>query len=237
MTLPADHPPIPPRKIGVLLVNLGTPDGADAKAVKRYLAEFLSDRRVVEIPPIAVAADPARHHPQHAAEEIGACLWPGLARGRLAARRDHAGAGDGAEGCVRAGRAGRLGDALRQSGDRRPAGGDEGRRVRAHPDRAALSAILRGDDRDRQRQGVRRAGRDALAAGDPHAAALSRRSRLYRRAGGVGARRRWPRSISSPTRSSRASTACRSARWSWAIPIIAIARRPRGCSARRWAAS
>lgn len=52
MTLPQDHPAIPPRKIGVLLINLGTPDGADARSVKRYLAEFLSDRRVVEIPPI-----------------------------------------------------------------------------------------------------------------------------------------------------------------------------------------
>ena len=53
MTLPADHPPIPPRKIGVLLTNLGTPDAPDARSVKRYLSEFLSDRRVVEIPAIA----------------------------------------------------------------------------------------------------------------------------------------------------------------------------------------
>src|SRR5206468_3519285 len=37
-------------KIGVLLVNLGTPDAPTAAAVRRYLAEFLSDRRVVEIP-------------------------------------------------------------------------------------------------------------------------------------------------------------------------------------------
>ena len=34
--------------IGVLLVNLGTPDAADRKAVHRYLKEFLSDRRVIE---------------------------------------------------------------------------------------------------------------------------------------------------------------------------------------------
>jgi len=39
--------------IGVLLINLGTPDAPDARSVRRYLAEFLSDRRVVEIPPIA----------------------------------------------------------------------------------------------------------------------------------------------------------------------------------------
>jgi ferrochelatase len=47
---PADHPRIPAPRIGVLLVNLGTPDAPDAPAVRRYLAEFLSDRRVVEIP-------------------------------------------------------------------------------------------------------------------------------------------------------------------------------------------
>ena len=34
--------------IGVLLVNLGTPDAAEPKAVRRYLKEFLSDRRVIE---------------------------------------------------------------------------------------------------------------------------------------------------------------------------------------------
>ena len=52
-TLPHDHPPVTSGGVGVLLVNLGTPDAADAKSVKRYLAEFLSDRRVVEIPPLA----------------------------------------------------------------------------------------------------------------------------------------------------------------------------------------
>jgi protoporphyrin/coproporphyrin ferrochelatase len=53
MQLPADHPPIMPRKIGVLLINLGTPDAPETASVRRYLAEFLSDRRVIEIPPIA----------------------------------------------------------------------------------------------------------------------------------------------------------------------------------------
>lgn len=45
-----DHPHVPHGKVGVLLVNLGTPDAPTPKAVRRYLAEFLSDRRVVEIP-------------------------------------------------------------------------------------------------------------------------------------------------------------------------------------------
>jgi protoporphyrin/coproporphyrin ferrochelatase len=50
MTPPPDHPPIPPRRVGVLLTNLGTPDAPEAAAVRRYLAEFLSDPRVIEIP-------------------------------------------------------------------------------------------------------------------------------------------------------------------------------------------
>jgi len=37
-------------KIGILLINLGTPDAPEPGAVRRYLAEFLSDPRVVEIP-------------------------------------------------------------------------------------------------------------------------------------------------------------------------------------------
>lgn len=41
-----------PGKIGVLLVNLGSPDAPTTAAVRRYLGEFLSDRRVVEIPPV-----------------------------------------------------------------------------------------------------------------------------------------------------------------------------------------
>jgi ferrochelatase len=50
---PVGHPAVNSGGIGVLLVNLGTPDAPDAMSVRRYLAEFLSDRRVVEIPAIA----------------------------------------------------------------------------------------------------------------------------------------------------------------------------------------
>jgi len=51
--IPAGHPVIPAPRIGVLLMNLGTPDAPDPKSVRRYLGEFLSDRRVVELPAIA----------------------------------------------------------------------------------------------------------------------------------------------------------------------------------------
>lgn len=50
MTLPPDHPAVAARRVGVLLVNLGTPDAPTPAAVRRYLKEFLSDPRVVEIP-------------------------------------------------------------------------------------------------------------------------------------------------------------------------------------------
>ncbi|MBB5686290.1 ferrochelatase [Sphingobium boeckii] len=50
MTLPVDHPIVAAPRIGVLLINLGTPDAPDSPSVKRYLKQFLSDRRVVEIP-------------------------------------------------------------------------------------------------------------------------------------------------------------------------------------------
>jgi ferrochelatase len=46
--LPSGHPPLPPRRIGVLLVNLGTPDATDYFSMRRYLKEFLSDTRVIE---------------------------------------------------------------------------------------------------------------------------------------------------------------------------------------------
>ncbi|MBR7001403.1 MAG: ferrochelatase [Neisseriaceae bacterium] len=39
------------RKTGVLLLNLGSPDDCEVPAVRRYLREFLSDRRVIEMPP------------------------------------------------------------------------------------------------------------------------------------------------------------------------------------------
>ena len=47
---PGDHPAVLSGKIGVLLLNLGTPDGTSYWPMRRYLREFLSDRRVIEEP-------------------------------------------------------------------------------------------------------------------------------------------------------------------------------------------
>lgn len=49
---PPDHPPVVSPRLGVLLVNLGSPAAPTVAAVRRYLKQFLSDRRVVEIPPL-----------------------------------------------------------------------------------------------------------------------------------------------------------------------------------------
>ncbi len=50
--LPPGHPPVNIGKIGILLINLGTPDGTSYWPMRRYLKEFLSDRRVIEVNPL-----------------------------------------------------------------------------------------------------------------------------------------------------------------------------------------
>jgi ferrochelatase len=52
MKLGLDHPDIKYGKTGVLLVNLGTPDSTKWLDIRKYLKEFLSDRRVIEVNPI-----------------------------------------------------------------------------------------------------------------------------------------------------------------------------------------
>ena len=47
---PSDHPDVAHGRVGVLLLNLGTPDATDYWSMRRYLKEFLSDRRVIEEP-------------------------------------------------------------------------------------------------------------------------------------------------------------------------------------------
>ena len=45
---PSDHPKVKPARVGVLIANLGTPDGTDYWSMRRYLNEFLSDKRVID---------------------------------------------------------------------------------------------------------------------------------------------------------------------------------------------
>ena len=47
-----DHPEVKFGKTGVLLVNLGTPDSTSWWDIRKYLKEFLSDRRVIEVNPL-----------------------------------------------------------------------------------------------------------------------------------------------------------------------------------------
>ena len=52
MTKPKEHPEVKHGKKGVLVVNLGTPDSLKLLDIRRYLKEFLSDKRVIELPSI-----------------------------------------------------------------------------------------------------------------------------------------------------------------------------------------
>ena len=47
-----EHPPINFGKTGILVINLGTPDSTSWFDIRKYLKEFLSDKRVIEVPPI-----------------------------------------------------------------------------------------------------------------------------------------------------------------------------------------
>ena len=47
-----DHPKVNFGKIGILLINLGTPDSTSWWDIRKYLKEFLSDRRVIELNPV-----------------------------------------------------------------------------------------------------------------------------------------------------------------------------------------
>ncbi len=121
--LPAGHPPVTAGKIGVLLVNLGTPDGTDFWPMWRYLREFLSDPRVIELPraiwyPILYGMV-LTTRPQKVRRELRQDLEPGA--GRIAAADVYARPGREACGGLRRPAAGRrrMGHALRQSVDRK----------------------------------------------------------------------------------------------------------------------
>ena len=183
--LPPDHPAIPPRRIGVLLVNLGTPDATDYWSMRRYLKEFLSDRRVIEENRAQVVAGAQPHHPERAPGRKGRDydkIWnkernESMLRTITRSQSDKLGEALKDDPAP----SGRLGHALRQSVDRVAARGAAAGRLRPHPDRAALSAIRRRDHGHGLRQGVRGARTHALAAGVARRPGLFRSAGLYRR--------------------------------------------------------
>jgi len=116
VTRPDDHPPVPESTIGVLLINLGTPDAPEEAAVRRYLAEFLSDRRVIEIHPLAwkpiLHGIILRTRPRRSAEAYGQ-VWTNegsplavIARRQAHALRDTVGPGVQVDYAMRYGRPG-----------------------------------------------------------------------------------------------------------------------------------
>ena len=181
---PIGHPkPAPaaqPQRVGVLLVNLGTPDTADARGVRVYLKEFLSDPRVIEdqglrwkliLNGIILRVRPGRkardyrkiwntERDESPLKTITRAQAEKLAE--AIADHDHV----VVDWAMRYGNPSirsRI-DALTAQGCDRIAGG------------AALSAIFRGDLGDRLRRSVSGAGRDARAADAAGDAALLRRS-------------------------------------------------------------
>ena len=161
---PVDH------GIGVLLVNLGTPDAADASAVRRYLKEFLTDRRVIE---------------------NNSWAWKMLLNGLILPLRSRRKARDYQKiwnneknespfKTITRSQAEKLSGILEPLGKHvivdwamryanptiasRLEGADQAR-LRPHPDHAALSAIRGGDDRNGVRRGFQIRHGAAAAAG------------------------------------------------------------------------
>ena len=187
-----DHPPVPRQRVGVLLANLGTPDGTDYWSMRRYLDEFLSDRRVIEWTPwlwqpilklMVLSRRPFKSGENYRGiwnEELDESplltvtrAQTDLVRGRLAA-------------AVRRRRDGRFLHALRQSLDRQrdPPHGPGG--LRADRVLSALSPVFRGDDGDGQRPRLPHPAAAPLAAGDPDRPALLRPPGPYRGSGPFG---------------------------------------------------
>ena len=172
----AGHPTIVAGEIGVLIVNLGTPEGTDYWSIRRYLNEFLSDRRVIETPraiwlPVL---------------QVILLRRPGI-KGRDYSSIWNRERDESPLKTITRSQCEKLAAALNDLGPRivtdwamryglppiaRAAAGVEGERLRPNSRRPSLSAILRGDDGDRRRRGLRHAENDALAADSADRAAL-----------------------------------------------------------------
>ena len=96
LELPSQH--AASHRVAVLLINLGTPDAPTPRGRAQVSRAFLSDPRVVEIPALALAVDPAARDPAVSRPCFGEEIRRGLDAGRLAAARVHGKAGRGSCG-------------------------------------------------------------------------------------------------------------------------------------------
>ncbi len=150
---PAGHPPVAAGRIGVLLVNLGTPDATDYWSMRRYLKEFLSDARVIEenrlkwwlvLNLIILTVRPGRKGRDYdkiwnrERDESPLKTITRAQAEKLAAMLASVDARITVDWAMRYGN-----PSIRLAARRAAAHG-----LRAHPDRAALSAVLRRDHRD-----------------------------------------------------------------------------------------
>jgi hypothetical protein len=174
--LPPEHPPVKIQKVGVLLVNLGTPDGTDYRSMRRYLKEFLTDKRVIEWPralwyPIlfGIVLNTRPKRVGKAYEEIwNNDLDESYLRTYTRNQSDMLGQALCGPPCDHGG----MGDALRAAVDPGQAAGAQGCRMRPHRSVSAVSAIRRSHHRHRQRQGLPGHDGHALAAGFAHRSTL-----------------------------------------------------------------
>ena len=184
---PADHPPARSGASACCCSISARRTRPTIWSMRRYLKEFLSDRRVIETsrliwwPVLNLIILTKRPGPKG---QDYAKIWnkerdEGPLKTITSAQAEQPRAAS--ERFRGRSRRGRLGDALRQSRRRRPHPGAAPRGLRPHPAGAALSAIFGRDLGDGLRPRLPGADGHALAAGDAGLAALSRRSGLHRR--------------------------------------------------------
>ena len=177
-----------PQRIGVLLVNLGTPDSADARGVRVYLKEFLCDPRVIENQglfwKLVLNGIILRIRPRRKARDYRRSGTPRRTnrRSRPSPARNRRSLPPTSRTMTMSWSIGRCATAIRRSVAHRRA---DGAGLRPAAGGAALSAIFGRDHGHRVRRSVPRARRDARAADLAGDAALLRRPGLYRGAGGL----------------------------------------------------
>ena len=215
-TRPRTTPRSRARRSGILLANLGTPDGYDYWSMRRYLNEFLSDRRVIDYAPwkwqplLQLVILTKRPFTCGAAYKS---IWnedkgesPLMTITKRSDRRD----ARRADGAAMATRSWSISACATATPRPPPRSRNDRSGLHADPVLPALSAICRGHLRHRERPVLPRADEGNAPARRPHRAALFRPAGLYRRAGALG-RGGLCRRRATPTSWSCPITACRSA--------------------------